>query len=71
MLRKGIFFEKERSRYRVRIHKFGLVIHRSYHKTLKAAETALDKAEKLRDGLQPSAPPPEVLLTDENLLDLL
>jgi hypothetical protein len=71
MLRKGIFYEKERNRYRVRLHKFGIVIHRSYHKTLLEADTALDDALKIRVGLQPTVPPPEVPLTDANLLDLL
>ena len=36
-LPRGIFFEKKRNRFRVRLYKKGVVIHRSYHHSLKEA----------------------------------
>lgn len=43
-LPKGIYFEKQRNRYRVRLYKYRHVVWRSYHNTLHEALNAWAKA---------------------------
>lgn len=70
-LRKGIYHEKGRSRYRVRLHKFGRVVHRSYHATLEEAEAALEVAIHDRREVPEPKPRVEAELTPQNLLAAL
>lgn len=64
----GIYYERGRDRYRVRLHKYGKVVHRSYHESLQSALDALDLALAIRSEIARPAPKKEQLLTTENLL---
>ena len=66
--RKGIFYEAKRKRYRVRVYKFSRVTHRSYHKTLEAAEAALAVALQHRNYVQPPKPKIAAVVSIKNLL---
>lgn len=52
-LPKGIYYERSRSRYRVRVYKFGNVVHCSYHRDIDLAVDALHDAKAERDNLEP------------------
>lgn len=66
--RKGIFYEAKRKRYRVRVYKYSRVTHRSYHKTLEAAEAALASALHHRNDVQPPKPKVAAVVCIVNLL---
>ena len=67
---KGIWFEENRNRYRVRLYKNGKVAHRSYHNTYEAAESALRDALRTRHTAEPEQPRTTLPLTLDNLLIL-
>lgn len=67
-LQKGIYYEHNRKRYRVRVYKFSRVTHCSYHKTLEAAEAALETALRRRDSVQPPKQKTAAVVTTKNLL---
>ena len=67
---KGIWFEENRNRYRVRLYKNGKVVHRSYHTTYEAAESALRDALRTRHAAEPEQPRTTLPLTLDNLLIL-
>ena len=67
---KGIWFEENRNRYRVRLYKNGKVVHRSYHTTYEAAESALRDALRTRHSAEPEQPRTTLPLTLDNLLIL-
>lgn len=70
-MKKGIYFEKTRQRYRVRIYKYGRMVHRSYHVTLSEAETALNEAEAERQTIQKPKRKKDKPLTTQNMLKQL
>lgn len=65
--RCGIWFEEERSRWRVRLYKERKVVHLSYHPTFEEAEQVADKARQKRDELLPQ---PEIRFAS-NVGDIL
>ena len=67
---KGIWFEENRNRYRVRLYKNGKVAHRSYHNTYEEAESALRDAMRTRHTAEPEQPRTTLPLTLDNLLIL-
>jgi len=69
-LRKGIYYEKSRNRFRVRVYKFNRATHCSYHSTLEAAEAALKIAKATRDFVQQPKPKVAAVVSITNLLGL-
>ncbi len=53
-LPKGIYFEADRNRFRVRLYLRQRVIHRSYHRDLRDALEALRRAKARREALKTS-----------------
>lgn len=48
---RGIWYEKDRDRYRVRLYYNGHVVHRSYHKTSEEAEQVHERAKTTLDSM--------------------
>lgn len=51
-LPKGIYFEADRNRFRVRLYLQQQVVHRSYHRDLRDAIDALRRARDEREELR-------------------
>jgi len=69
-LRKGIYYEKNRNRYRVRVYKFNRATHCSYHPTLEEAEAALVAAKEARNSVQQPKQKVAAVVNIANLLGL-
>lgn len=69
-LRKGIYYEKNRNRFRVRVYKFKRATHCSYHATLEEAEAALKAAMAARHFIQQPKPKVAAVVSISNLLGL-
>ena len=67
----GIFFEKARQRFRVRLYRQEVVVWRSYHRTLDDALRALDLARQIQDDWPAPTEAPETACTvPQKLTDL-
>jgi len=67
----GIYFERARRRYRVRLHRYNKVVHCSYHKSLENAKKALEIATAFRIELSEPAKHRATAPTVQNLLGSL
>lgn len=70
-LPNGLYYEKARRRYRVRLYKNGEVIHRSYHRCYNRAVDTLCKAREAAERFVPTATKPKAPTLDNLLHSLL
>lgn len=69
-LPRGIYFEQERKRYRVRLYRRSHVVWRSYHFNLCEAIEALSSALEAQSSWQPSVEIKKPSLVPQTILDL-
>ena len=69
-LPRGIYFEQERSRYRVRLYRRSHVVWRSYHFHLDDALEALSSALEAQAAWKPSVEVKRIRPVPQNVLDL-
>lgn len=55
---KGIYYEADRNRWRVRLYQGNLICHLSYHDTKEDAEMAYATAKQTQ-AIRPRTPPPD------------
>jgi hypothetical protein len=70
-LPRGVFFEEDRNRYRVRLYFRQNVIWRSYHDNPAAALEALKSAREYRRSHARTCPRPKPPTLPQTVLDLL
>ncbi len=69
---KGLFYDCERKRFRVRLYHDKQVFWLSYHKEQEVAIDTLEKAKKLRTALEPcDGPDPLLEPTTKTMLQVL
>ena len=69
-LPRGIFYERERKRFRVRLYRRSHVVWRSYHFQLDEALKALSSALEVQSAWTPTIEPPVIKLVPQTVMDL-